>query len=366
MGFWPLAQRIALCKGFLYFNCSLYIRISGMIYKSCFDLSEPTEKGAADENAKDEEIGRIKSLYLKSGKRSLGKMKLLSIVVPCFNSEKYVRRCMDSLITGGDDVEIIVVDSDDWLDEEAYRELLEQIRRWARQEEGDRYASPDLVICNYTYNHLDDGMEKTMNYRNVFPERQVCTWDEIKSFRPSQYLIMHALLYRTEVLRKSGLVLPEHTFYVDNIFAYYPLPYVKTLYYMDIDLYQYYLGREDQSVNEKVLISRIEQQIKVTKIVAECVDLREVRERHPKLANYMCRNVSIMMAISSIHLLLSGEEGARTRHREIWDELKRENPGLYYRLRYTKLSGLTNLPGKLGKKATVDGYRIARKIYKFQ
>lgn len=125
-------------------------------------------------------------------------------------------------------------------------------------------------------------------------------------------------------------------------------------------------SREDQSVNEKVLISRIEQQIKVTKIVAGCVDLREVRCQNPKLANYMCRNVSIMMAISSIHLLLSGEEEAKTRHREIWAEMKKENPGLYYRLRYTKLSGLTNLPGRLGKKAAVDGYRIAKKIYKFQ
>ena len=131
---------------------------------------------------------------------------------------------------------------------------------------------------------------------------------------------------------------------------------------MDIDLYQYYLGREDQSVNEKVLISRIEQQIKVTKIVAECTDLKEVKQKSPKLANYMCRNVSIMMAISSIHLLLSDEENAKTRHHEIWAELKKENPGLYYRLRYTKLSGLTNLLGKLGKKATVNGYRMANKI----
>lgn len=96
------------------------------------------------------------------------------------------------------------------------------------------------------------------------------------------------------------------------------------------------------------------------------MDLREVRRCHPKLANYMCRNVSIMMAISSIHLLLSGEEQARDRHREIWEEMKKENPGLYYRLRYTKLSGLTNLSGRLGKKATIDGYRIAKKIYKFQ
>lgn len=98
---------------------------------------------------------------------------------------------------------------------------------------------------------------------------------------------MHSLVYRTEVLKKSGVRLPEHIFYVDNIFAYYPLPYVESLFYIDTDLYQYYLGREDQSVNEKVMISRIEQQIKVTKIVAECVDLKKVKEKSPKLADYM-------------------------------------------------------------------------------
>ena len=73
---------------------------------------------------------------------------------------------------------------------------------------------------------------------------------------------MHALIFRTEVLHASGVVLPEHLFYVDNIFAYQPLPYVKTIYYMHENLYQYYLGRNDQSVNEKVLISRIDQQIR--------------------------------------------------------------------------------------------------------
>ena len=346
-------------------------------------------------------------------------MKYLTITVPCFNSEKYLRRCLDSLIIGGKDVEIIVVDdgstdrtgeiadsyaqgfpeivtvvhkengghgsgvntglklakgryfkvvdSDDWLEASAYMGLLKKIKAWGKLGKLNYMAdSPDLLICNYTYNHLEDKIEKVMSYRNVFPEQQICSWEEIRNFRPSQYLIMHALIYRTDVLKKSGVNLPEHTFYVDNIFAYYPLPYVETLYYMDINLYQYYLGREDQSVNEKVLISRIEQQIKVTKIVANCVDLKEVKSRHPKLANYMCRNVSIMMAISSIHLLLSGDEQARIRHRELWTDMKKENPKLYYRLRYTKLSGLTNLPGRIGKKAAVDGYRVAKKIYKFQ
>lgn len=338
-------------------------------------------------------------------------MKYLTITVPCFNSEEYLKRCLDSLVAGGDDVEIIVVndgstdrtgeiaesyarrfpgivtvvhkgngghgsgvntglklasgkyfkvvDSDDWLEESAYRELLKQIRQWIGPEEAGRTGGlPDLVICNYTYNHLDEGTERTINYRNVFPKGQICSWEEIGSFRPSQYLIMHALVYRTDVLKKSGMVLPEHMFYVDNIFAYYPLPYVETLYYMDRDLYQYYLGREDQSVNEQVLISRIEQQIKVTKMVADCVDLKAVRQKSAKLANYMCRNVSVMMAIASIHLLISGEEKAKRRHREIWEEMKQDHPGLYYRLRYTKLSGLTNLPGRLGKKAVCVAFPI--------
>ena len=37
-------------------------------------------------------------------------MKLLSIAIPCYNSEGYMRKCVDSLLTGGDDVEIIIVE----------------------------------------------------------------------------------------------------------------------------------------------------------------------------------------------------------------------------------------------------------------
>jgi len=340
-------------------------------------------------------------------------MKHLTITVPCFNSEQYLERCVDSLVVGGENVEIIivndgstdrtgeiadqyarqfpeivtvvhkengghgsgvnaglalatgmyfkVVDSDDWLEADAYRALLKRIEAWC-----DEGFGPDLLVCDYTYNHLDEGTKKTIHFKNVFPEEKVCTWDQIGTFRPAQYLVMHALVYRTEILRKSGVVLPEHTFYVDNLFAYCPLPYVQTVYYMHCSLYQYFLGRDDQSVNEKVLISRIEQQIKVTKMVAESVDLQEVKRKYPKLASYMCRNVSIMMAISSIHLLLKGDDQARDRHVQLWAELKKSNPVLYYRLRYTKLSGFTNLPGKLGKLATVSGYRLARKIYQFQ
>ena len=145
-----------------------------------------------------------------------------------------------------------VVDSDDWLDGTAYQKLLEKIRYYCK-EAGGGEEKPDLFVCNYVYNHLEQQITRSMGYGNVFPAEKICHWSETGHFLPSQYLVMHALVYRTEILRQSGIVLPEHTFYVDNLFAYCPLPYVRNIFYMDIDLYQYYLGRDDQSVNEQML-----------------------------------------------------------------------------------------------------------------
>lgn len=378
-------------------------------------------------------------------------MKYITFTVPSYNSESYMRRCIESLLAGGEDVEILiiddgstdktgaiadeyemlypnivkavhkpngghgsgvnkglelarglyfkVVDSDDWLDKAAYLKLLEKIKCFETANEmaqieqaiSEEHSAvcgmddssfaekklsevtdtkenifPDLIICNYVYDHLEEGIKKSMNYRNVFPDEKMCDWNTIGHFHPSQYLIMHALMFQTKVLRESGVKLPEHTFYVDNLFSYQPLPYAKNLYYMDIDLYHYYLGREDQSVNEKVLMKRIDQQIRVTELVAKSVDLKEVKKMYPKLAVYMMRNISIMLSISSIHLLLIKTEEALQKRKIMWEQVKEYDRGLYYRLRCSTLSGLTYLPGRLGGKITVGGYRMARRIYQFQ
>ena len=109
---------------------------------------------------------------------------------------------------------------------------------------------------------------------------------------------MHSTIYRTKLLKDCGMKLPKHTFYVDNIFVYQPLPFVKTLYYMDVNLYRYFIGRSDQSVNEKVMISRIDQQPKVTRIMIESHDLTQIKSK--KLRNYMIKYLSMMMVICSV------------------------------------------------------------------
>ena len=80
-----------------------------------------------------------------------------------------------------------------------------------------------MLICNYVYEHVEDNTQRVMHYRNVFPRNRVFGWEQIGRFRPSQYLLMHSVIYRTQLLRDCGLELPKHTFYVDNIFVYQPL-----------------------------------------------------------------------------------------------------------------------------------------------
>ena len=338
--------------------------------------------------------------------------KLITFAVPCYNSAAYMDHCVRTLLTGGDDIEIIlvddgstkddtpaicdryqaeypdivraihqengghgegvnqglrhaqgmyykVVDSDDWLDEAALKAVLDKLRAFAGAEQ-----PLDLFIANYVYEHVEDNTQKVMKYTNVFPEGRVFTWNEIGRFRPSQYLLMHSVIYRTEMLRACQLELPKHTFYVDNIFVYQPLPFVKSMYYMDLDLYRYFIGRADQSVNESVMVKRVDQQLRVTRHMIDCQDLDALKGQK-KLRSYMLHYLSMMMAISDIFLLLDGSAAAKQKENELWAYLKAHtSAGVYRAIRYG-FGGVTNLKIPKGDKLVLGGYRLAQKIFKF-
>jgi len=339
--------------------------------------------------------------------------KILTFAVPCYNSAAYMDHCVETLLTAGNDVEIIlvddgstkddtprkcdewqakypdiiraihqengghgegvnqgirnarglyykVVDSDDWLDEGSLQQVMAKLRECAQ------WSEPlDLLIANYVYEHVEDNTQKVMGYRNVFPRDKVFTWDDIGRFRASQYLLMHSVIYRTQLLRDCGLELPKHTFYVDNIFVYQPLPFVKSVYYMDVDLYRYFIGRADQSVNEKVMVGRVDQQVRVTKLMIGAHDLKQVKAAHPKLGRYMTNYLSMMMTISSIFLNLDGTPEKLGEKTELWEYLRTVDPTLHHKLKYRALSAVGVIPGYQGRKLSVKLYRMARKIYKF-
>ena len=338
-------------------------------------------------------------------------MKLITFTVPCYNSAAYMDHCIETLLTAGEDAEIIlvddgskddtgkiadayaekyptivrvihqengghgegvnqgirnatgmyfkVVDSDDWLDDDALAKVMDVLRAQAAAEK-----PVDLVMANYVYEHVADNTRNIVDYTGILPEGRVFKWSEIGHFPPNKNILMHSVIYRTEVLRQCGMVLPKHTFYVDNIFVYQPLPYVKSMYYMDLDLYRYFIGRADQSVNESVMIGRVDQQLRVTKHMIDCQDLDALKDQK-RLRAYMVHYLSVMMAVSDIFLLLDGSAEAHAKKAELWQYLKDHvTPGVYRAVR-VNLGGLTDLRFPGGDKVVISTYRQLRKIFKF-
>ena len=337
-------------------------------------------------------------------------MKYISFAIPCYNSQDYMAHAIESILPGGDEVEIIivndgskdktsqiaheymdkypdiikvidkengghgdavnaglanasgkyfkVVDSDDWVDEEALHKILMLMRHLEEDNE-----QIDMLISNYVYEKVGVTHKKCIHYRNVLPQDEVFRWDDIGHFRLDQYILMHSVIYRTDMLKLSQMRLPKHTFYVDNIYVYYPLPNVRKIYYLDVDFYRYFIGREDQSVNEKVMIARVDQQIFVTKTMIDMYQLKKVTSK--KLRQYMINYLAIMMTVSSILLIRSKEKENLEKKKELWLYLKKRDMKTYIKIRYGILGQTMNIPGKSGRKISSLAYTVARRIIGF-
>ena len=332
---------------------------------------------------------------------------LLSIAIPSYNSEAYMEHCIETLLSGGERVEIIivndgskdstaeiadryaanypliakavhqengghgeavnaglrnasgkffkVVDSDDWVDERALTQILDTLEVYQDDIE--------LLISNYVYEKQGAKHKKVMEYSQYLPINRVFTWDDMKPFPIGKYLLMHSVIYKTGMLKECGLLLPNHTFYVDNIFVFDPLPNVKRMYYLNVDFYRYFIGRDDQSVNEKVMIRRLDQQMRVNRIMAESFLKHDVTNAY--LKKYMFNYLSIITTVSSILAIKSSTEEHLKMKDELWADIKAMDLGLYRKLRYTILGMGVNLPGVLGRKLAVAVYKIVQKIYGF-
>ncbi|MEE1314021.1 MAG: glycosyltransferase family 2 protein [Lachnospiraceae bacterium] len=337
-------------------------------------------------------------------------MKLISFIVPCYNSQDYMEHCISTLLNGGDEVEILivndgskdrtaeiadsyeakypgicraihqenkghggavntgvchatgiytkVVDSDDWVNVQSLDLILNTLR--------DLYHKDtiiDMVLANYVYEKEGQKHKTVINYRHSVPIGKIFNWNQAKHFRINQFILMHSVIYRTELLKNCGLKLPEHTFYVDNIYVYHPLPYVKSMYYIDTDFYRYFIGRDDQSVNEKNMIARIDQQLFVNRWMIDY--FFTVKFNNKYLRRYMIHYLKAIMTVSSVIALRSETEENLRKKQSLWRYLYHKDKKVYYKIRLGAMGQVMNLPGRGGRKATITAYKLAQKIVGF-
>ncbi|MDO4259855.1 MAG: glycosyltransferase family 2 protein [Actinomycetaceae bacterium] len=332
---------------------------------------------------------------------------LLSVIVPAYNSQDYLDRALQSLVGYGDEVEVLIVndgssdktaemadawaakhpgrikaihqanaghggalntgirhatgihlkvlDSDDWMDRQALREVLNLLRDMR-----DRGETLDLLVTNYVYEKVGRAHKMVIRYRNVLPEGRTIGWDEMKRCRYEQYMMMHALAFRTELVRESGMVLPEKTFYVDYLYSHVPLPLVHTIRYLDVDLYRYFIGREDQSVNDKVMLTRIDQLLRVNRGMIEAMPKRSSVPRN--LYRYMAHYLRINSVSCSVMLMRSGTPEHLEAKERMWREFAEYNPEAYEAVTSDLLGRIITLRGPIGRMLALGGYQVSRRV----
>ncbi len=296
-------------------------------------------------------------------------MKLLTITVPSYNSEAYLANCLDSLTPFADRLDIIivndgstdrtaaigaeyvarfpddirlinkangghgsginvglkearapwfkVVDSDDRLAASALSSVLSYLEKIYRDQ-----IPCDLLLTDYVFDYrTDDGNHsyKTVSLANLFfPERRL-GWADMGTMRFDQLLMMHTLIYRTDLLREIDLRLPEKTFYEDNIYAFEPFPYVKDLHYLNVGLYLYFIGRPGQSVNLDSQRKNADMTFNITRRMLTTYSLAKLKQLDRPLSRSMIRHLRRMVAMC---YLVTGISPARPDLKTNLEELR--------------------------------------------
>ncbi len=319
-------------------------------------------------------------------------MKLLTVTVPCYNSAEYMEKCIDSLLVGGERVEVIIIDdgSKDQTGEIAdrYAEKHPDIVRVIHQENGghgeginqglihatgtyfkvvdsddvmsedfpafldrleecEKNGGIDLAVTNYYYVHTDGIGDRSISYKSVLPTDRIFGWGETKPFRIHQLLTIHSCTFRTELMRRAAEPLPKHVFYEDNLMVFRTLPHVQRLYYMDADLYRYWIGRPDQSVQAKTMMKRYTHHLLVVeKCFAAC---HFDSLSHKRLKKYLKHEMFILFGIAILYTRMNKTKEVDKDLREMWKKCFAHDEKWGKHFRYWTPLTFICIPGKLGQ-----------------
>lgn len=226
--------------------------------------------------------------------------KILTVIVPTYNMEKYLRKCLDSLLCEGKEkLEVLVIndgskDSSSTIAHEyesrypetfrvidkengnygscINRGLKESTGKYVKILDADdlfesEYLSSfisllgsvdaDLILTDF-YSFNAKHIQKLHGFS--FPQDKVCLIKEI--FVTKLFVPMHAITYKRSVFGRFNYHQTEGISYTDMQWNSIPLLYVQTVYYSKLPIYIYRLGREGQTVDPKIRVKKICDEIK--------------------------------------------------------------------------------------------------------
>lgn len=232
--------------------------------------------------------------------------KVLSIIIPAYNAEKYLKRCVDSLVKSKYlyRIEIMIVDDGSTdktveISEEYIKRYPDSIRlikkenanvgsvynigfkeckgKYCKEIDADDWVnvagldrlleSIEEINCDLVLNSFEtvdeEGVSRklTKPFKNGFEKygKELSMSEYGSKIAPA----MHSFTYKTKVLRNLPRLFDENCYHVDLEYTTFPMINCKTFIAYEYPIYKYLLGRSDQSMSIKNLIKNIDQHIKV-------------------------------------------------------------------------------------------------------
>lgn len=214
-----------------------------------------------------EEAGCQIRAYVRGRGMDSGMDKVLTVIVPVYNMEKYIRQYLESLVIGEvlDQIEVLdgskdgsaeiayefveqypdtfriiykangghgsaintglmmasdeyvkILDSDDWVERDAFCRLVDCL-----ETEGT-----DIVWSNYYWVYEMNG-EKAIQYRDPFPEVVYGKKYRFRDIADKTFIKMHSMTIRTEPARQAGRKIDENCYCAGVEFVMYPITEVE-------------------------------------------------------------------------------------------------------------------------------------------
>ena len=146
-----------------------------------------------------------------------------------------------------------VIDGDDWVIPLEFEKFLDALET----------TDAEMIITDFTEQHVYN----STTIRNDFIDKYEV--GNIYTGIPDVRIPMHSVTYKTSILSKNNIRLSEKTFYVDMQYTLFPLEYVHSFVYWNFDIYQYYIGRPEQSMNIESMKRNVRHHLTVTNSVLE-------------------------------------------------------------------------------------------------
>ena len=336
--------------------------------------------------------------------------KRISFCIPSYNSEEYLHYALDSLL-GYDDIEVLVIDdgsrdgtlavaqsyqdrypdvfraihqenkghggaintalglctgeyfkvldSDDWVDHDAMDKLMAFLRQ-------PHETMPDLILMDYVYQQGRDNPSTRIHFDFYFPKNEIIPLEKMKRhMRIRDNVTLHSAIYRTEMVRSCGVVLPEHCSYEDNYFVYAPLTVIDTVCYIPEPLYQYLIGRDGQSMNYETCVRKYKDFVRCGYLIFDYCDITKFKNTEKKRYRILRHHFLLSMMMAVIYPLINASPEAKKDLDAFNEHCEQTNPELYKLMRRDARVSAFNGKSKFRRGFARFMYALARKIVKF-